>query len=976
MTTKQLIKNNRFKILYFFICFLLFFYGYSESCIAKYFGSDTSLPGKNISTPLWPHEQSDLKPDPAVSYKSLSNGFRYVLMKNHEPRNRVNICINIQTGSIQEEDNELGLAHYLEHMLFCGSTHFKPGELVKYFQDMGMDFGPDANAHTGFTETVYEILLPDGKRENLDKGLLISEDFIRGALILDSEVKREKRVVLAEKRSRDSSSYRTFVSTMKFKFPDSIISKRLPIGEEKTIENMTSKQLKDFYQAWYRPENIVLVMVGDFDLKTADELIKEKFSNIAPMAPSKKAPLFGKINHKGIIPFYHYEKDEGNTTVSIEVVSKVEKVIETSEVRKKRFIAKVADNIVRNRLEAMVTKNKASFTSASVGSGIFLNYIRYAYISADCNPENWGKSLSAIEQTLRSAFENGFTQPEFERVKKDFAAMLSNAVKQLSTRDSKMLANEIVKDLNNNNVFQSPLQEELFYTAILNSISVKDLNDSFKNTWKPDHRFVIVTGNARISGVLEPKEQIAKVYEKSISAEIPKNIEAEPVCFPYLSKPGSQGKIKQKEIISDLGIVQTNFENKIRLNLKKTDFEANEIIANISFGSGRSEEPETLEGISLLSEEVVNESGLGNLDKDELDRALAGKSTEVSFKVENGRFLLKGKTVSDEVELLFQLFYAKLMDPGFRKESYLLSMERLNQKHKELSGSIDGAMSLYGERFLAGNDTRFGFPAPEKLKKLSLDNVISWIGSKFKNNPIEISVVGDFNEDRVIELAGLYFGSLPERASDLKPNRSVHINFPARESIDIDVETEINKGSVVAAYLTEDIWNIEKTRRFNVLSEIFSERIRQEVRDSMGASYSYFAYNDPSRIYTGYGILFAKADVNPIESAAVENKIKNIASAITKNGVDKEEIKRSLEPILTRIKDMVRNNRYWLSVLTESQKYPQQIEWARNLRKDYESITADELSALAKQYLVNSRSALITIKPAKGSLSDEKKQKL
>ncbi|OQW97771.1 MAG: hypothetical protein BWK74_05845, partial [Desulfobacteraceae bacterium A6] len=196
-----------------------------------YFSADYALAEKNINFSSWPHEESDLKPDPSVIYGRLTNGFRYILMKNHEPKDRVNIRLNVQAGSMQEEDGEEGLAHYLEHILFCGSTHFDPGELVKYFQDMGMQFGPDANAHTGFYETVYDILLPDGEKESLDKGLLIVEDFAGGALLLDSEVERERKVVIAEKRSRDSSSYRTIVSTMKFKFPDATVSRRFPIGE-------------------------------------------------------------------------------------------------------------------------------------------------------------------------------------------------------------------------------------------------------------------------------------------------------------------------------------------------------------------------------------------------------------------------------------------------------------------------------------------------------------------------------------------------------------------------------------------------------------------------------------------------------------------------------------------------------------------------------------------------------------------------
>ena len=177
---------------------------------------------------VWPHEKSDLDPDPAIRYGRLPNGLRYVLMPNHEPKNRVSMHLDVQTGSANEVEKERGTAHYLEHMLFNGSTHFPPGELVKFFQSIGMQFGNDANAHTGFYETVYDVLLPDSKKESLEKGLLVFQDYAQGAMLLETEVEKEKKVILAEKRTRDSASYRTYEASLKFEFPDAIISKRLP----------------------------------------------------------------------------------------------------------------------------------------------------------------------------------------------------------------------------------------------------------------------------------------------------------------------------------------------------------------------------------------------------------------------------------------------------------------------------------------------------------------------------------------------------------------------------------------------------------------------------------------------------------------------------------------------------------------------------------------------------------------------------
>ena len=305
----------------------------------------------------WPHENSDLLPDPALVFGKLPNGFRYVLMQNHKPKDRVSIHLDIQAGSLHEDDDQQGLAHFLEHMLFCGSTHFKPGELVKYLQSIGMQFGADANAHTGFYETVYDLLLPGGDRENLEKGLIVMQDYAEGALILQSEVDRERKVILSEKRSRDSVSYRTFESRIKVELPDARISKRLPIGLENVIKKADRNKLKAFYDTWYRPEKMILVMVGDFDTKLALSLIEKNFSQLSARAPAKPMPDAGKITHRGIKPFYHFEKEAGNTKISLEVLKKVEEQPDSFAFQKQMLIKNFANQIVQDSLDELVRQS-------------------------------------------------------------------------------------------------------------------------------------------------------------------------------------------------------------------------------------------------------------------------------------------------------------------------------------------------------------------------------------------------------------------------------------------------------------------------------------------------------------------------------------------------------------------------------------------------------------------------------------------
>lgn len=915
----------------------------------------------------WPHEKSDLLPDPAVTFGKLPNGVRYVLMENNEPANRVSMHLNVQAGSLNEYDNEQGIAHFLEHILFCGSTNFQPGELVKYFQSIGMKFGPDANAHTGFLETVYDLLLPDGSSKSIEKGLMVLSDFAQGALLLESEINRERGVILAEKNARDSVSYRTYLATLNFEFPEAKISKRLPIGKEEVIRNANRKLLEDFYYSCYRPENLVLVMVGDFKTKAAISLIEKKFSDFTPKADRRPPFDIGKVNHNGIKIFYHYEKEAGNTSSSIEVINIIPQKNDSLDYQKENLIKNIADSIVQNRLDEILSKPGAPFTSAYIRSGIFLKQIQYADITANSSPGKWNQSLAIIEQTLRKALKYGFLKSELDRVKKEMLSSLENQVKKASTRSSKMLARMLISSVNNNRVFQSPEQEKRIFEDIVHSVTLKDVHKALKKTWSADHRLILVTGNAKISSAnTSPEDSIRLAFNKSRKVKVEEPVEKKIPVFPYLPEPEGMGEVSASTFFSKLGIRQFKFKNGVVLNLKKTDFKADQVMVKMSFGPGRSAESPDLEGISLFGEDVINESGLGKLDSNELERALAGKEVSMSFSVEEDAFSFQGKAVSNEVSLLLKLLYAHLIDPGYREDAYILSLERFRQHYQSMLHSIDAAMALKGQRFFASGDRRFGFPSYDVVKKLKLDHIKGWFDPYIKKDVIEISVVGDFDVDKVTSLVSKYFGTLPARDTVSSSTKTLTPAFPAGRSLDIHVETKIPKSLIVVAYPTEDIWDIKRARRLNVMADIFSDRLRVRIREKMGAAYSPFAYNQPSRAYPGYGVFYSFIHVNPEERKTVEAEVKKIASDMCRHGVTCEEFKRAVKPTLTSINDQMRENSYWLNtVLSGSGRHPEQIDWSRTLMKDYASITADEISDIAKQYLDNSKSAVVIIMPEK-----------
>lgn len=912
----------------------------------------------------WPHMAADLAWDPDVIYRELPNGFRYIMMQNSRPEQRVSMHLFVPAGAMHESESERGVAHFLEHLLFCGTEHFSPGELVKYFQSIGMKFGPDANAQTGFYTTVYDIDLPKGDAESLKQGLLVMRDYAVGALIPEDEVDRERQVVLAEKRTRDSVGYRTFVETFNFELPNALLPGRLPIGEESVIKAADREVLKGFYDAWYRPERMILILAGDFDIETADALIRNRFVGIAARAPERTYQDPGYIAHGGTKAFHHFESEAGSTSVSIEVVSKEIQKPDSSDYRRKRLYTGMANHIVNNRLSEMLENPETPFTHAAIHSGIYLNYVRTAEINAECPPEKWEQTLSAIEQALRRAITHGFTDYEIDLARREFSAELEKAVKTAPTRESRHLARQIIRSLNNMEVFLSPRQRMDLLQPMVENATRNDLHEALLRDWSPGHRLVIVTGNADLSGYdAAADDRILMAYFNSRSIPVTPVLEKDLLVFPYLPIPERPAAIAFRKEISDLGIVMVQLENGVWINIKQTDFKANQVMASLVFGNGRAAEPKEKPGLSTVSQKVIHLSGLGEMNRDTLRQALAGMHTAVSFQVAEDHFAFAGHTVSDQVETLFQLYHAHLSDPGFREDAHALAMHQLEQELDALAHTIQGGMVFHGSRFLAGGDSRFGLPAFDILKKPSLDDVRQWVGGAINQSPLELSIVGDLDVDTVIKLAALYLGNLPPRkAAETADDRLPR--FPGGQSLHLDVPTRIPQGMATVAFPTIDYWDIHTNRRLSVLSEIFTDRMRRHIRETMGAAYTYYAYNDPSRAYPDFGMLNAVVMIDPEDADNIVTAVKNIAGELADDGVSSDDVLRAVNPILTSIAETLKTNAYWLNtVLKTSSRHPELLDWSRAIHTDYAAVTPEEISALARQYLNTASAATVVIVP-------------
>ncbi|MEM9015807.1 MAG: insulinase family protein [Verrucomicrobiota bacterium] len=910
-----------------------------------------------------PHEDSDILPDPAVTWGLLENGLRYAILPNAEPPERASMRLYVDAGSLMEADDQQGLAHFIEHMAFNGTENFPAGEMVEYFQRLGMGFGNHTNAHVSFNETVFKLELPNTETETMEDAMTLFRDYADRMLLLPDEIEDERGVILAEKRSRDSVGYRTFVEQIGFALPDNRVPKRFPIGTEEVIKNAPRERFVEFYENWYTPNRMVVIVVGGVEVEPIETLIRSHFEDMEARE-KRPTPDIGTLSARGLSSHYHHEDEAGETSVSIEALVPRINPPDNQERRKADLTRLVAANMIDRRLERLAKDEDSPISSASMSMGDFydLGFALYSSINADCKPENWEGALALIEQEIRRAIQFGFTEAELTETKAVLNRMYEEAAEQMGTRKSRALADRLARQIGSRKIFTSPADDLPRVQSALETINAASAQAAIADLWNSsEDKILFLSGNVEVEG--EAAEKILAVYEKSAAVEVTPPEETELEAFAYADLPEA-GTIAEEKTIEDLEVTQLIFANNVRANLKVTDFEDKVVYVKARIGSGRLTEPKP--GLSLFSSSIFNRGGLEAHSEDDLQQLFAGESVGVGFGVDDDAFTLSGQTTPDDLETQLTLMRAYLTNPGFRKEAQTEFSRALDGLYEQLERTPGGFAQNQVALFLHSGDERFGYPARDILEAITIEDAKSWLLPELASAYLEITIVGDFDSNTAIESLSKTFGSLPERDAK-KPDYSKErlVKFPDKASRQFDFESEIPKGMAVVHWPTADIYDISRSRRLSLLSSILDDRLRVKIREELGDAYSPFSHNFPSDTWTDYGYIFATVTVDPDQAESVTQVISQIAEDLQSGtSIDEDELERAKKPQIVQIEEMRRTNRYWLSsVLESSQENSERLDWARSFVDDYKAITVEEVNALAKEYLTAEREVAVTILP-------------
>ena len=927
------------------------------------------------AAPRFAHEDSDLRPDPAARFGKLDNGLRYVVLRNAEPKGRASLRLLIHAGSLHEDEDQRGVAHFLEHMAFNGSRNFAPGTLVEFFQRMGMSFGGDTNASTGFDRTLYLLELPETSEATLTEGLRVFGDYASGLLLAPAEIDRERGIILSEKRARDTVGFRTAVAQFDFMLGDTLLPRRMPIGAAEVIQGAPRERFVAFWDHWYRPERMAAVIVGDVDPDLAERLLRAAFAPLAGRGPAPAEPDRGRVTRfEGVRARFHPEAEATATGVSLAVMAPYEAEPDTAARRVSRLPRQFAVSMLNRRLSVLARREGAAFSAARVSVNEGYRLYREATVDLTCKPEQWAAALAVGEQELRRALEHGFQEGELAETKASYRNALEQAVRGAATRRSGNLAGEIAQSILDERVFTHPAAGRDLYLPAVERITAAECLAALRGAFTANGRHLMVTGNATLPG--DAAAAILAAHAASARVAVAPPADQAEARWAYTDF-GPPGRVTRREHVTDLDLTLVTFANGVRLNLKRTDFEAG-IRVSARVGTGGLTEPADRRGLVLLANSAFTAGGLGRHGIDELRRVLAGRNAGVGFRVGQDALELGnaggggrggsgggGGTTRDDLLLTLQVLAAHLTDPGYRPEALRQVRTGMEQMYTGFAHTPNGPLSTEVANLIAGGDHRFGVPPREVLLARDLGEVREWLAPQLARGAIEVALIGDLDVEAAIDAVARTLGALPAREERPALADLRRIAFP-REPFtrEYRISSEIPKGVVALFWPTTDASDIRRTRRLTLLASVFSDRLRVRIREEMGGTYSPRAASSASDTFAGYGYLSTSIDVDPAAAAKVREAVVDLADDLARNGVTAEELERARLPARTAARESLRTNTYWLqAVLGRAQEKPEVLDWARSRTADLEAVTAAELSALAREYLGRDRVSRVTVLP-------------
>lgn len=897
--------------------------------------------------------------DKAVRTGKLDNGLTYYVRHNEYPDNVANFYIAQRVGSIQENDDQRGLAHFLEHMAFNGSTHFKDNGLIEYLRTLGVAFGADLNAYTSIEETVYNIdNVPNTRQSALDSCLLVLQDWSNGLLLKTEDIDKERGVIHGEWSMRNSATQRLFERNLPNLYPGCKYGYRLPIGTMEVVDNFKPQELRDYYEKWYHPENQAIIVVGDIDVDYTENKIKELFSGI------KKGPKAASVtptpvpdNNEAI---YVFDKDKEMQYSMMSLMIKADpmprELRNTQMLYLQNYITEMISKMFSSRANEMSQDPDCPFVNLSFGLGQYVlsstKDCFEASVVAKEGKEN--EAFAAMVREVKRLKDHGFTATEMVRAKEAFLAEREKEYTNRDKRRSTALVSLCVRNFLDNNAMPDAETEYQLWQALAQQIPLEAINQTLSQiTLESDTNLVCYSFAREAEGVkycdaAAMKSIVDQVRKETVEAWVD-NVKDEPL----ISQMPKAGTIKSEKKNEALGFTELTLSNGAKVVLKKTDFKDDEIKFNAFAPGGNALYGEKdYDNLALFSY-AMNTVGLGNFTSNELEKALAAKQVSFYPSLGNRYSTITGSSTPKDLETLMQLIYLGYTSVKKDEKAFNTLKNSLETmlKNRDLQPEAQFSDSVSANVY--AHNPRFKNLTSETLKGVSIDRIIEIARERYSNaNNFTFSFIGNFDEAKIREYICQYIASLPgkEKKSNVPEIRTY---FKGNSTCEFKRKMETPKPMILQCLGAEVAYNLKNDilteYTGQVLSQVLLKVIREEesLTYSIGASGQLIPINGKGRINLIIQSPIGKPE--DVDKALV--LIKQCVDGIAKS-IDPEIVAKVKANFLKDADVNAKQNGYWENVIESY--YINNIDFYTEYKKLVEAVTPEEISNFFKSNIQNS----------------------
>jgi zinc protease len=905
--------------------------------------------------------------DPMVKIGKLSNGLTYYIRKNSRPEKKVELRLIVNAGSILEDDDQQGLAHFTEHMAFNGSKNFQKNDIVSFLQSIGVEFGADLNAYTGFNETVYILPIPTEKKENVEKGFQILEDWASTVAFDNTELDKERGVVLEEERLGKGAEDRMFRVTYPKMFEGSIYANRLPIGKAEVIKGFKPEVIKRFYKDWYRPNLMAVAVVGDMDPAEAEKLIKqhfEKLKNPAKERPRTLADVPARKKSEGIVVT---DKEATNHVVEIYYPYKKAKEETTVGDYREYLVRRLFSSMLGQRMQELTQKANPPFvfgaSSMSSWARGFEGYSSFAYISKG-GPE---PAIQALVQENERARKFGFTAGEIERTKKMLLKGIERSYNERDKTESANLVDEYVRHFTDNEPMPGIENEFNYYKEFLDGITLEEVNQYTAKIIPPitENKLVVLTGPEKADFKMPANQDLLNMTENAAKTEI-KPYEEKVVASSLMDKAPAAGKITAEKENKELGTTELTLGNGVKVILKPTDFKNDQVVMAASRFGGQYLYDAKDRFNAEYASTIVSQMGAGQFSPVDMRKVLAGKNANVGPRLGALSETVNGQCSAVDVETMLQLTHLYFTQPRQDNElfsSYVTKQQALYQNmasDPQYTFQDTIMRVLYKDHPWAPK-----LPKPENFSKIDQQRAFQIYKERFGNaNGFTFVLVGKLDMTTIKPLIATYLASLPssDKTSTFK---DVGLR-PAKGPL----KKEVKKGTEPKSFIRL-FWNGEATYsdeeqfKLQALAELLNIKLIETLREDLGGVYSGGMYASLNKYPYGNYNIGASLPCGP------ENVDKIITATLAE--IDKVRTTGPLEADLNKVKETwkqqylvnVKENNYWARQLIQSVEVGSNPAGILSYEKRVDALTIKDLKDTANKYLDTKNYVQMVLNPEK-----------